>query len=167
MSIPTFATCSSSDPPATPLVRWHTPAGLRRCASAGRRRAGQLSDVHEALSEPAVAGAELAEEQSEDPPARRRRICRFPVVWQVDEMDCGAACMTAICRYFGRNVPLTFVRDAVGTGLDGTSLRGLANGAHRLGLDAKPLKASKSRLDSLPLPTICHWKGNHWLVLTR
>lgn len=127
--------------------------------------ARQLSEVQEALSEPAVAGAELAEDQSEDASARRRQIRRFPVVWQVDEMDCGAACVTAICRYFGRNVPLTSVRDAVGTGLDGTSLRGLVNGAHRLGLDAKPLKASKSRLDSLPLPTICHWKGNHWLVL--
>ena len=94
-----------------------------------------------------------------------RRIRRFPTVWGVDEMDCGAACLAAVCRHFGRAVPLPVVRDAVGTALDGTSLRGLAGGAERLGLTARSLKASQSRLDTLPLPAICHVGGNHWVVL--
>jgi ATP-binding cassette subfamily B protein len=94
-----------------------------------------------------------------------RRIRRFPTVWAVDEMDCGAACLAAVCRHFGRSVPLTMVRDVVGTSLDGTSLRGLVAGAERLGLAARAVKASPSRLDSMPLPAICHWQGNHWVVL--
>ncbi|MEA2703041.1 MAG: ATP-binding cassette, subfamily bacterial [Actinomycetota bacterium] len=94
-----------------------------------------------------------------------RPIRRFPTVWAVDEMDCGAACLATVCRYFGRSVPLTLVRDLVGTALDGTSLRGLVVGAERLGLAARPVKASPSRLDSMPLPAICHWQGDHWVVL--
>ena len=100
-----------------------------------------------------------------DAPASTTRIRRFPVVWQIDEMDCGAACLAAVCRHFGRQVPLSAVRQAVGTGLDGTSLRGLAAGAAVLGLRADAVKASKSRLDDLRLPAICHWQGNHWVVL--
>ncbi|HJV08294.1 MAG TPA: peptidase domain-containing ABC transporter, partial [Acidimicrobiales bacterium] len=94
-----------------------------------------------------------------------RRIRRFPVVWGIDEADCGAACLAAACKYFGRAVPLPAVRDAVAMALDGTSLAGLASGAERLGLASHPLKASPSRLDTLPLPAICHWRGDHWVVL--
>ena len=27
------------------------------------------------------------------------------------------------------------------------------------------MRASKSKLDRLPLPAIVHWEGNHWVVL--
>lgn len=94
-----------------------------------------------------------------------RRIRRFPTVLGIDETDCGAACLTAVCRHFGRAVSLPTVRDAVATAVDGTSLAGLAAGAQRLGLAARAVKASPSRLDALPLPAICHWRGNHWVVL--
>ncbi|MFF6984299.1 peptidase domain-containing ABC transporter [Streptomyces sp. NPDC008343] len=94
-----------------------------------------------------------------------RRIKRFPHVWQIDEADCGAACIAMVCRYFGRKVSLARVRHAVRTGTDGTSLNGLAHGAEALGLASTTLKASKTRLDQLPLPAIVHYKGNHWVVL--
>ena len=38
-------------------------------------------------------------------------------------------------------------------------------GAEELGLAARSVRASKSRLDELPLPAIVHWEGNHWVVL--
>ena len=66
-----------------------------------------------------------------------RRIRRFPTVFGIDETDCGAACLAAVCRHFGRSVPLPTVRDAVATAVDGTSLGGLATGAERLGLTAR------------------------------
>ncbi|MEU9130613.1 peptidase domain-containing ABC transporter [Kitasatospora sp. NPDC048540] len=94
-----------------------------------------------------------------------RRIRRFPHVWQIDEADCGAACLAMVCRYFGRKVRLGAVRDAVRTGPDGTSLNGLAHGAEALGLTSATLKASKTRLDQLPLPAVVHYRGNHWVVL--
>jgi ATP-binding cassette subfamily B protein len=106
-----------------------------------------LDEVEEAFAKPA------------------RRIRSFPMVWQVDEADCGAAAVAMVCRYFGREVSLARVRQAVFATADGTSLVGVAHGARTLGLQARTLKASKSRLDELPLPAIVHWEGNHWIVL--
>ena len=93
------------------------------------------------------------------------RIRRFPHVWQVDEMDCGAACLAMACRHFGRDVSLAHVRKTVHMGMDGTSLAGIAAGAESLGMRVRSVKASKSRLEELPTPAIVHFDGNHWVVL--
>ena len=92
---------------------------------------------------------------------------RFPYVRQLDEMDCGVACLAMVCRYFGREVAPAHIRMAVGTGADGTSLRGIQRGGEHVGLDVRVVKASKDRVEQLPLPAIIHWGGNHWVVLYR
>jgi ATP-binding cassette subfamily B protein len=119
-----------------------------------------------APEEPAAGAPEDVEEFAADgarpaPP----RVRRFPHVYQVDEMDCGAACVAIVARSYGRAVSMVAIRDAVGTGLDGTSLMGITRGAERIGLAARAVKASKSHLDQLPLPAVVHWEGNHWVVL--
>ncbi|WGI31675.1 peptidase domain-containing ABC transporter [Mycolicibacterium aubagnense] len=105
------------------------------------------------------------DEQLDGSISSRRRIRRFPSVLQVDEMDCGAASLASVCHYYGRNVSITRVREAVHTAIDGTSLLGIARGAEALGLAARTAKVSKTRLDEMPLPAIVHWDANHWLVL--
>jgi ATP-binding cassette subfamily B protein len=94
-----------------------------------------------------------------------KRIGHFPYIKQIDEMDCGAASMAMICRYFGRKVSLTRIRQVVHTATDGTSLRGLCHGAEALGLAARSVKASKSNIGQMPLPAIIHWENYHWVVL--
>ena len=100
-------------------------------------------------------------------PAKQRPIRRFPHVYQLDEMDCGAACLAMICRHFGRAVAISHIRQAVHTSTDGTTLAGITRGADELGLTARSVRASKSRLDDLPLPAVAHWEGNHWVVVYR
>lgn len=90
---------------------------------------------------------------------------RFPHVYQVDEMDCGAACLAMICRAFGRNVSLTRIRQLVHTGLDGTGLRALCRAAAELGIASRAVKTRRDNLAHMPLPAIIHWEGNHWVVL--
>ncbi|MGH2888746.1 MAG: cyclic nucleotide-binding domain-containing protein, partial [Solirubrobacteraceae bacterium] len=99
------------------------------------------------------------------PAHRRLRRPSFPLVRQLDEMDCGAACVAMVCRHFGRPVAASHIRMAIGTGADGTSLRGLQRGGEHVGLEVRAVKASKDRLNDLPLPAIVHWGGNHWVVL--
>ncbi len=111
----------------------------------------------------AVAGAALVDTPVQAAAWKAPR--RFPFLRQIDEVDCGAACVAMLCRAFGHNVSLPFIRQAVGTGQDGTSLRGIQRGGEDAGLEVRALKASKDRLDTLPLPCILHWEGNHWLVL--
>jgi ATP-binding cassette subfamily B protein len=109
-----------------------------------------------------VVGETFEPEEFVRPP---NRIRRFPVVLQVDEMDCGAASLGIVCRYFGRKVSIARIRDAVHTAVDGTSLLGLGRGAEALGLAVRTAKVSPSRLDLMPLPAIVHWEANHWLVV--
>ena len=111
----------------------------------------------------AIAEATLSDSPVEAPAWTAPR--RFPFVRQIDQFDCGAACVAMLCRAFGHNVSLPFVRQSVGTGVDGTSLRGIQRGGELAGLEVRALKASKDRLDTLPLPAILHWQGNHWIVL--
>ncbi|MEW6126837.1 MAG: peptidase domain-containing ABC transporter [Acidobacteriota bacterium] len=95
----------------------------------------------------------------------RKPIARFQHIRQIDEMDCGAASLAMICRHFGRKVSLTRIRQVVHTSTDGTSLRGLCQGAEALGLAARSVKASKNHVGQMPLPAIIHWENYHWVAL--
>ena len=112
-----------------------------------------------------LAAHELAGAMPVSDVGGRLRRARFPYVRQLDEMDCGVACLAMVCRHFGRDVAPAHIRMAVGTGADGTSLRGIQRGGEHVGLDVRVVKASKDRVAQLPLPAIIHWGGNHWVVL--
>lgn len=114
-----------------------------------------------------AAAPEEAAEADDLPDAARPRIRRLPFVWQIDGADCGAACLAMCCRHFGREVALSYVREAAHTGRDGTTMLGMTSGAEALGLAARGLKVSEANLDRLPLPAILHWENNHWIVLYR
>ncbi len=115
----------------------------------------------EAVPEPEEAHAPA-------PPAgRRRRHRRFPYVRQLDEMDCGVACLAMIAKWHGIDVSLPWLRDAAAAGPAGTSLKGLGAAATRIGLELTPFKVSRDRLAEFSLPAIIHWNSEHWVVLTR
>ena len=97
--------------------------------------------------------------------SRSQRIRRMPFVQQIDEMDCGAACLAMICRHFGRQVNLSRIRELCHVSSDGTSLEALCSAATELGLAARSVKASRRNLTRMPLPAIAHWEGRHWLVV--
>ena len=97
----------------------------------------------------------------------RAAIRRFKHIQQIDEMDCGAACFAMVCRHFGRAVSLSRIRQLCHTATDGTSLSALCAAGTELGLAARALKISPQHLEQTPLPAICHWEGNHWVVLYR
>ncbi len=98
---------------------------------------------------------------------RRRRRVRVPVIHQIDEMDCGAACLAMVAAGYGLRISLTQARDAADTSISGASLAGIVRGAEQLGFAARTVKASKRNLGELPLPAIAHWDGFHWLVVTH
>ena len=96
---------------------------------------------------------------------RGKRIRKIDEILQIDEMDCGAACLGMICRHFGRKVNLARIRQLCHTAIDGTSLKAMSHAATELGLAARALKVSGRNLPLMPLPAIVHWEGNHWIVL--
>jgi ABC-type bacteriocin/lantibiotic exporter with double-glycine peptidase domain len=94
---------------------------------------------------------------------QRRSRVRF--IQQVDEMDCGAACLAMVARAFGRRVSLARTRQLVNAGSDGASLRSICRGGEELGLATRSVKTSARHLDHMPLPAIVHWDEHHWIVL--
>ncbi|WP_066380915.1 peptidase domain-containing ABC transporter [Anabaena sp. CA = ATCC 33047] len=93
---------------------------------------------------------------------------KYAHVLQHSEEDCGAACLAAIAKHYGRNFTISRIREAVGTGQFGTTLLGLKRGAETLGFKASTVKTSPeilNQIDKAPLPAIIHWQGNHWVVL--
>ncbi|MEJ1936967.1 cysteine peptidase family C39 domain-containing protein, partial [Nostoc sp. NIES-2111] len=93
---------------------------------------------------------------------------KYIYVLQHSQEDCGAACIAAIAKYYGRNLTLSRIREVVGTGQFGTTLLGLQRGAQTLGFKAHSVKTSPelfNRINEAPLPAIIHWKGNHWVIL--
>jgi len=93
---------------------------------------------------------------------------KYQSILQHSEEDCGAACLATVAKHYGRTFTLNRIREAVGTGSQGTTLLGLRRGAHTLGFNARQVKATPQlvdRLNEAPLPAIIHWKGYHWVTL--
>ncbi len=92
-------------------LRRGDPAGRGRRARARRRRTGRAArGPHDRGRRRVRDEAEPAEPARAPKPPRR-----FPHVYQLDEMDCGAACLAMVCRYFGRAVALSHIREVVHT----------------------------------------------------
>jgi ATP-binding cassette, subfamily C, bacterial len=95
-------------------------------------------------------------------------VQKYPIVLQHTEEDCGAACLATITKYHKRTFTISRIREAVGTGQQGTTILGLRRGAEELGFNASAGRASQEILEKMnqfPLPAIIHWQGNHWVVL--
>ena len=95
-------------------------------------------------------------------------MTKYQTVLQHSEEDCGAACLATITKHHGRTFTICRIREAVGTGQQGTTLLGLKRGAEALGFNARSVKATPEiidKLDQAPLPAVIHWKGYHWVVL--
>ena len=88
-------------------------------------------------------------------------------VRQHDKSDCAAACVASICAYYGLRMPLMRIREACGTGPDGTTMQGIIDACSSLGLDAAGLRAKEKHIGDLTgaaKPVIMHLqKKNGWL----
>ncbi len=92
---------------------------------------------------------------------------RFGVVFQKDSMQCGVACLAMVCRHFGRSYSLGFLETVCSPTAEGVSLKGIADGAHELGLDTAAGLVTPEQLREAPLPCILHWDQNHFTVLHK
>lgn len=78
-------------------------------------------------------------------------------IQQLDETDCGAACIGMVARYFGLQRSITSIRQEAGTDAKGTNLAGMVQAAEKLGFTAQALKGNADSLTKdLPVPFIVH-----------
>lgn len=79
------------------------------------------------------------------------------LVKQHDMTDCAAACLATISMYYKKEITITKLRDILGTDIKGTTLKGLEDGAKRLGFDTRAIRVDKDSFQSkYTLPAIAH-----------
>ncbi|WP_430748822.1 peptidase domain-containing ABC transporter [Clostridium intestinale] len=79
------------------------------------------------------------------------------MVKQHDMTDCAAACLATISMYYKKEITITKLRDILGTDIKGTTLKGLEDGAKRLGFDTRAIRVDKESFQSkYTLPAIAH-----------
>lgn len=99
---------------------------------------------------------------------KRINHIRKTVVLQIDETDCGVACLLSIIRYFGGDTTIEHLRDISGTGKTGTTLLGLYEAALDMGLIAEGCELDINTLVEYGKPVILHCIKNetftHYIV---
>ncbi|WP_114193320.1 peptidase domain-containing ABC transporter [Edaphovirga cremea] len=93
----------------------------------------------------------------------RRKI---PVVHQTESSECGLACLSMICSYYGKTIDLISLRQKFNLSARGTSLESINHIANQLNMYTRTFSLEISELNQLKLPCILHWNLNHFVVLT-
>jgi ATP-binding cassette, subfamily B, bacterial len=91
---------------------------------------------------------------------------KFPVLSQLDAMDCGPTCLRMVAAHYGRVFERESVREICSIGRGGVSLLGITEASERLGLRSLAVSlAFKVLREEVPLPCIAHWEQNHFVVV--
>lgn len=108
-----------------------------------------------------------------DPPVHRLRLKanhtrRVPMIMQMSQTECGAACLAMILNYYKRPTAISEVRDNCGVGRDGLSAQTIARAARGYGLQVRAYSIKNlADFSQVPLPVIVHWSFNHYVVVER
>lgn len=93
---------------------------------------------------------------------------QFPYIQQLDAMDCGCACLAMVCRYYGKNYPLSQLREDCFATREGVSLLDISHAAENLGFRTRGVRLSCRQLvENFSSPCIIHWKQSHFMVVYR
>lgn len=90
---------------------------------------------------------------------------------QLDQMDCGPACLSMISNHYGKELSIQFFREKTYISREGISMLGIRQAAEQIGFNTIPLKLSLEKLKELvkssriPLPAIMHWNQSHFVIL--
>jgi ABC-type bacteriocin/lantibiotic exporter with double-glycine peptidase domain len=96
---------------------------------------------------------------------KTKAYAKTPTVFQMEATECGAASLTMIMGYFGKEVPLEQMRIETGVSRDGSKASNIVKAARKLGLNSKGYRYSlKKLLNEASVPCIIHWNFNHFVV---
>jgi ATP-binding cassette subfamily B protein len=90
---------------------------------------------------------------------------RVPVLTQLSEVECGAACLAMVLSYYGRKTSVSEIRERCGVGRDGLSALSLVQAARSYGLRVRAVSLQHNNFRFVTLPAIVHWEFNHFLVV--
>jgi ATP-binding cassette subfamily B protein len=91
----------------------------------------------------------------------------IPLVRQLSETECGAACIAMVLGFHGKPMRLEQVRQAMGVARDGVSALDLLRTARTFGLRGRGVSLAEDALPFLSPGTILHWQFSHFVVFEK
>ncbi len=93
---------------------------------------------------------------------------RVPLIRQLDQMDCGPACLLMISKFFGRTLSRERVRELTEVSKEGVSFASLSEAAEQLGFRSMAVALPPEVFWSeCPVPCIAHWEDRHFVIVER
>lgn len=83
---------------------------------------------------------------------------KYSHVKQIDEKDCGVACIATLLKVYNSEMPLSKLRELSGTNVNGTSAFGMKKCLNTLNFDCEVIRTERSFLESseITFPVIAH-----------
>lgn len=92
---------------------------------------------------------------------------RVPVVLQVENSECGLACLAMIAGFHGRKTTISELRSNYGSSARGMTLAKVVEIASQLEFGSRALRAELSAIGNIQCPAILHWNMDHFVVLEK
>lgn len=89
---------------------------------------------------------------------------KTPTIYQMEATECGAASLSMVFAYFGKNIPLEQMRVETGVSRDGCNAGNIMRCAKKYGLECRGFRKEPAALRELQPPCIIHWNFNHFVV---
>ena len=92
---------------------------------------------------------------------------RFHLYQQLEQADCGLACIRMIAHHFGNPISMSDLRAIADINRLGITVGEIVSICSKIGLKATAAKIPLERIVDMPLPAILFWDERHYVVLYR
>ena len=92
---------------------------------------------------------------------------RTPFIEQMNQSECGIACVAMISAYYNKNVSLPELREYMINSRDGNSLYDINKALKLLSFEVQAFTSDSKSLSQLHLPAIIYWGNNHFVILDK
>jgi len=98
---------------------------------------------------------------------KKQDVKRFGIVRQSAETDCPAACLTMVCRHYGKDFTMGQIRELANLSTANVTPNAIIAGAERMGFSARAYALKFEDLKNIKLPAIVGWEDYHYVVIYR
>jgi len=90
---------------------------------------------------------------------------QYPFVDSYDKKDSVSACIAMICRYYGKHLGLSKIKDITNVNQDVNNITHIAFAAEQIGFNTKPIEVQTKEIHKKFLPAIAMMKNGKYFVI--